>query len=174
MVMRRNRLPAAALVAAVLLFTGACGAKDDAANDTSPTPSATSSAATKLIEYDNQGVVLQAPEDVTKLKGAPEDFKQFISGAVSQMITDRSAADTCDPNFISVFKVDPAGYAVGAFECGDGGGVLMWAKVDGTWRQILDGQSVVPCDLMKKYSVPKAIVIDGKCDDGGKGIDYAG
>jgi hypothetical protein len=160
---KRHPLPAAVLLAAALLFTGACGAKDGAPKDTSSSPSATTPAAAKIIEYPD-GVALRTPEDVNKLEGAPEDFKQFISGAASQVMTDKSATDKCGP-YISVDQVDPAGFASGSvFDCG--GANLIWAKVDGVWRQIFGGQYVPPCDLVKKYSVPEAIV-GGPCDDHG-------
>lgn len=169
MVMRRYLLPMA-VVAAALLFTSACGASNDAAKD-SP---ATSSSAAKLIEYGDDGVKLQAAEDTVKLKGAPEDFKQFIAGAVSVVANDGSATGECEPPFVSVSKVDPAGYALGyVFDCDDGGAVHMWAKVDGRWRRIFDGQSIPPCDDMKKYSVPKSIA-GTKCDDGSKAVEYRG
>jgi hypothetical protein len=162
MVMRRNQLPAAAIVVAALLFIGACGAKDDAPKATTSSPSATAPA--KIIDYGDEGVNLRTPEDVDKLEGAPEDFKQFASGAASQVMTDKSATDKCGP-YISVSRVDPAGFASGSvFDCG--GAELIWAKVDGIWRQIFGGQFVPPCDLVKKYSVPEAIV-GGECDDGG-------
>ena len=169
MLMRRNQLPAAALLAAALLFASACGAKDEAPKDTSPSPSATTPATAKIIEYPD-GVALKTPEDVNKLEGAPEDFKQFISGAASQVMTADSATDKCGP-YISVSQVDPAGFASGSiFDCG--GAELIWAKVDGVWRQIFGGQSVPPCDLTEKYSVPEAIV-GGKCEDG-TGVSNAG
>ncbi len=170
LVVKRNQLPPAALLAAALLFTGACGAKDDATKDESPSPSAATTAAAKIIKYPD-GIALATPEDVNKLEGAPEDFKQFISGAASQVMTDTSATDKCGP-YISVSQVDPAGFASGGiFDCG--GAALMWARVDGIWRQIFGGQISPPCDDMKKYSVPKAIAGD-KCYDGDNEVDYAG
>lgn len=164
LVVKRHQLPAASVLAAALVFTGACGAKDDAPKDTPSSPSATTPSDAKIIEYPD-GVELRTPEDVNKLEGAPEDFKQFISGAASQVMTDKSATDKCGP-FISVSQVDPAGFASGSvFDCG--GANLIWAKVDGIWRQIFGGQVAPPCEEMKKYSVPEAIV-GGPCDDGGQ------
>lgn len=171
--MKRNQLPAAAVLAATLLFASACSANDDAPKDKASSPSATSPAAAKLIDYGEEGVNLKTPEDVNKLEGAPEDFKQFISGAASQVMTDKSATDKCGP-YISVSKVDPAGYAVGGvFDCG--GAELMWAKVDGTWRQIFGGQYAPPCADLKKYKVPPAIAGD-QCSDPDRDspVDYTG
>ncbi|HYI46780.1 MAG TPA: hypothetical protein VE174_15085 [Actinomycetota bacterium] len=171
--MRRNVLPMA-VVTATLLFTGACGASNDPAKDSSASSPAASSSAAKLIDYGDDGVQLQAAEDVDKLKGAPEDFKQFVAGAVSEVAKDGGATGKCDSPYVSVSKVDPAGYALGyVFDCDNGGAVHMWAKVDGIWRRIFDGQSIPPCDDMKKYSVPKGIA-GTKCDDGSKAVDYRG
>lgn len=172
--MRRNVLLPMAVVTATLLVTGACGASNDAAKDSSASSPATSSSAAKLIEYGDDGVHLQAAEDVDQLKGAPEDFKQFVAGAVSEVAKDGGAKGKCEPPFVSVSKVDPAGYALGyVFDCDDGGAVHMWAKVEGLWRRIFDGQSIPPCDDMKKYSVPTSIA-GTKCDDGSKAADYRG
>ena len=159
--MKRNQLPAAALLAAALLLASACGTNDDASNDATPSPATETTAAAQLIDYGDEGVALKTPEDVAKLHGAPDDFKQFISGAASQVMTPKSATDKCGP-YLSVSLVDPAGFASGSyFDCG--GANLIWAKVDGTWREIFGGQYVPPCELTEKYSVPKAIV-GGDCD----------
>jgi hypothetical protein len=163
-----------AVAVATLLLTGACGTSNDSAQDSSAASPATSSSAAKLIEYADDGVRLQAAEDVDKLKGAPEDFKQFIAGAVSEVAKDGGATGKCEPPFVSVSKVDPAGYALGyVFDCDNGGAVHMWAKVDGTWRRIFDGQSIPPCDEMKEYGVPTSVA-GTKCDDGSKAVEYRG
>jgi hypothetical protein len=165
-----TRLPATAFLTAALLFTGACGAKDAAPKDTTPSPSTTTPAA-QLIDYGDEGVPLRTPDDVAKLHDAPEDFKQFIAGAAGQVMTPKSATDKCGP-YLYVNKVDTSGYAGGGvFDCG--GAQLMWARRNGLWQEIWGGQTVPGCDDMKKFAVPKAIVGD-RCWDGKNEIDYAG
>jgi hypothetical protein len=154
--MNRNQLPAAAILAAAVLLTSACGGSEDAAKDTSPSPS-TASPAAQTIEYED-GVDLKTPEDVAKLEGAPEDFKQFISGAASRVITRKSATDKCGP-YLSVSTIYASGFASGGyFECG--GANITWAKVDGYWRQIFEGQYAPPCADFKKYNVPEDVAKD--------------
>ena len=162
--MKRNQLPAAALLAAALLLASACGSNDDTSKDAAPSPATETTAATQLIDYGDEGVPIKTLDDVAKLHDAPDDFKQFIAGVASQVLTPKSATDKCGP-YIIVTKFDPAGFAQGgSFDCG--GGVLIWAKADGIWREVFGGQYVPPCELTEKYSVPEEI-IGGKCDDSG-------
>ena len=156
-----NRLPAAAVLAAALLFSAACGADDGKGGPTSsPTPAEPKA---ELIEYDQDeatGVTIAKPADVAKLEGAPDDFKQFIAGIVdaSKTLPDEDCQFT-----VGVAKIDTSGFAAGSMHsCG--GAVYIWAERDGVWQEIWAGQELPLCDDLKKYSVPKAIGGD-KCYD---------
>ena len=117
------------------------------------------------------GVTIEKVADVDKLEGAPDDFKQFIAGmfaASTGMFVDKDC-----PFSVGVAKIDTSGYAIGSMFTG-GGAAFIWSKRDGVWQQIWGGQDVPACDDLKKYSVPKAIVPDGKCFDGKDVVDYTG
>ena len=165
------RLLAAALTAAFLL-TSACGAKDDAPKDTAPSSSSPKTASAELIEYDKQdaaGVSIAKAAEVSMLKGAPDDFKQFIAGIIDSSKT--LPEDDCQFT-VGVAKIDTSGFAAGSMHsCG--GAAYIWAKRDGVWQEIWSGQEYPACADMKKYSVPKAIAYP-TCYDGNEEIDYTG
>lgn len=171
--MKSNRLLAAALMVAALLLSGACGSDDKADGGTKPSSSPTTPA-TKLIDYEkdnNGGVEIQKAADVSKLVGAPDDFKQFIAGVIDQAVQSGGHDKTC-PVTVGVSKLDTSGFATGGItDCG--GAAFIWAKRDGVWQQIWGGQTTPGCDDMKKYSVPKAIAGD-KCWDGKNEVAYNG
>lgn len=157
-----NRLPAAAWLAVVLLFGCACGADDDKGGATSsPTSDAPQA---ELIEYDHDdvaGVIIAKPADVAKLKGAPDDFKQFVAGIVDASKT--LPEDECQFT-VGIAKVDTSGFAAGSMHsCG--GAAYIWAERDGVWQEIWAGQELPLCDDLRKYSVPKAIGGDTCYDD---------
>jgi hypothetical protein len=160
------RLPAAALVAAALLLCSACGAaKDDDKGAAAPS-SSPSSAAAELIRYDQEepsGVSIAKAAEVSKLEGAPNDFKQFIAGLIDGLKTPPD--EDCQLT-VGVAKIDTSGFAFGSqHSCG--GAVYIWAKQDGVWQEIWGGQELPDCDAMEKYSVPTSIVGD-KCLDAEK------
>jgi hypothetical protein len=171
-VMKGHRLPAATIAAALLLLTGACGADGDQGG----TASSSTEPKSELIVYSEKpeesvGVTIEKVADVDKLKGAPDDFKQFIAGmfaAWTGMFIDKDC-----PFSVGVAKIDTSGFAVGSmFTCG--GAAFIWSKRDGLWQEVIGGQDVFPCEVLKKHSVPKSIVPDGKCFDGKDAVDYTG
>lgn len=147
-----HRLPAAAVLAA-------CGA-DDGRGDTTSSPTRTEPQ-TDLIEYDQDeeaGVTVTKAADLAKLKGAPDDFKQFVAGLIDGF--EAPPQDDCRFK-VSVTKVDTSGFAAGSMgSCG--GAMYIWAEQDGVWQEIWSGQELPVCADMKKYSVPKPIAGD-KC-----------
>lgn len=160
------------MLAAALLLSSACGASKDAdegaaapsgeaASSSSPSP-----AAAELIEYDQKGppgVTIAKPGDVSKLEGAPDDFKQFIAGLIDGL---KTPPDEDCQFTVGVERIDTSGYAFGSqHSCG--GAVYMWSKQDGVWQEIWSGQELADCDTMEKYSVPTSIVGD-KCLDNKK------
>jgi hypothetical protein len=149
-----------ALFATVLLVSGGCGGNSGPSSDkraTSASPS-TAASAGALISYGKHGVSLENVGDVAKLKGAPEDFKTFITGLLEDMKPDEDCQ--YKPAY-AVDAIDPAGYASGGF--GDCGGVyLIWARVAGQWKQVLDGQDHPRCEDLTRLAIPKAIVANDR------------
>lgn len=120
-----------------------------------PTASPSSPSSQKIIDYGEDGISLQKPSDVDKLVGAPEDFKTFIAGVVEKETAGSDPSDQCAPS-VGVGLIDPAGFASGGIsDCG--GAAIIWAKKDGTWKQLWGGQMQPDCDEMKAASVPKVI-----------------
>lgn len=162
-----NRLPAVVLLTAALLISAACSSDDSDDGATSSTTEPTA----QLIEYDQDeptGRNLTKAADVSKLEGAPDDFKQFIAG-----ILDASRAESANECKVAVgvAKIDTSGFAAGSIRsCG--GAVYIWAKRDGIWQEIWSGQELPDCADIEKYSVPKPIAGDS-CYDGKKNkVDY--
>jgi hypothetical protein len=166
--MKSNQLPAAMVLAGVLLLGGACGAGDDQGGSTSAPTAAKPQA--ELIEYDQEepvGLSLAKPADVAKLKGAPDDFKQFIAGIID---ASKTRPDEDCQFTVGVAKIDTSGFAAGSqHSCG--GAAYIWAKRDGIWQEIWSGQDYPACDDMKKYSVPKPIA-GNRCFQGQKEVEY--
>lgn len=163
--MTPHRLPLTVIAIAALLLVGACGGDDSSTSATEPATSSADPAA-KLIDYtkdDDRGAVLRKAADVRRLHDAPDDFKHFMAGVVDTKVHSFEPDPGC-PFFVSVRKLETTGFAEGAYiSCG--GNAQIWAKVDGVWQEIWAGQDYPACKTMTKYSVPKALVIEGKCYD---------
>ncbi len=108
-------------------------------------------------------MIIAKVADVSKLEGAPDDFKQFIAGLFDGLM--RSPDEDCQLT-VGVEKIDTSGFAFGSqHSCG--GAVYIWAKPNGVWQEIWGGQELPDCDTMEKYSVPTSIVGD-QCLDAKK------
>jgi hypothetical protein len=154
------------MLAAALLLCSACGAsKSDDEGAATPSGDATASsspspAEAELITYDQDVSIAKAAE-VSKLKGAPDDFKQFIAGLIDGLKT--PPGDDCQFT-VGVEKIDTSGFAFGSqHSCG--GAVYIWSKQNGVWQEIWGGQELPDCETMEKYSVPTSIVGDKCLDD---------
>ena len=168
--MQSIRLPAAAVLAAALLFSGACGAEDDTGGAaSSPKPTTPKS---ELIEYkqeDGGGVTIAKPADVAKLEGAPDGFKQYVAGVIDSDLT--LPEEGCEFT-VHVASIETSGFATGSLHsCG--GAAYIWAERDGVWQKIWAGQDLPDCETMKKYSVPKSIA-GNTCWEGDQEADYTG
>jgi hypothetical protein len=108
-----------------------------------------------VISY-GEGVELRTSTDVGKLKGAPQDFKQYIAGAADAAGSGADPTSECGPR-VFVDKIDKRGYATGGvFDCG--GARLIWAqRSNGVWGQIWGGQITPDCPTMAKFKVPTTI-----------------
>jgi hypothetical protein len=152
-----HRLPAVAVLSAALLLV-ACGADDRRGGDTTSSSTRTEPRS-ELIEYDQEeaaGVTVTKAADLAKLKGAPDDFKQFVAGLIDGF--EAPPHDDCQFE-VDVAKIDTSGFAAGSMgSCG--GAIYIWAKQDGVWQEIWSGQELPVCADMEKYSVPKPIAGD--------------
>lgn len=138
---------------AILAFTAGCTGSDgpkDSAGD------ATTSAMT-LIDY-GDGVDVVRDADVSKLTGAPEDFKAFIVAELARKAAAKDEACTEKP-LMHVNRVDTRGWAEGGVlvpECG--GYATLWAKDSGEWREVWGGQTIVECTVLDRYRFPVELV----------------
>jgi hypothetical protein len=152
--MKHTRTAAAVLA---LALVASCGPARTPTAETSRTPRPPN-----LVDYGKEGIELRSGRDVHKLKGAPDDFKQYMAGLADATGFDADPDDECVPR-VYVDKIEPRGYASGA-EISCGGAAIIWARRDGIWREIWSGQITPDCPTMKKYSVPTSIVGD-RCYD---------
>lgn len=158
-----------ALIASLLLVTGGCGDDPDerSSGKTSGSPSTTASSAGEVIRFGDDGATIEDESDVSKLRGAPEDFTTFIAGLIKDVEVDEDCE--YEPQY-AVDAIDPAGYASGGFgQCG--GHYIIWARVAGEWREVLAGQDHPPCEDLRRLGIPKEILVGDRigatCFDGG-------
>lgn len=156
--MKARRAALSALSALALLCAVGCGASRSEPD--------------RLVQLGSKnhgGIVLRKAADVSKLKGTPEDFRQFMAGVIDTSAHWGPPDKNC-PTTITVEKYDTSGYAYGSIgECG--GAVLMWGKRHGVWQQVWGGQDIPACADLKKYSIPSSIA--GKqCWNGKKAVPY--
>ncbi|MBF4160059.1 hypothetical protein [Nocardioides acrostichi] len=121
---------------------------------TSTSPSET--AKPEYIRYaggEDPGPFIANSTQVAKLKGAPDDFKNFI-GRVADDLQEQSS---CQADVgVTVFDVRSDGFASGAIsDCG--GYQALWAKVGQEWKEIAGTQDIWTCSLLKEYAVPSDV-----------------
>lgn len=187
-------------LAATALIAG-CGSSSDDSTDESvstptaaptasasptaePTPAPTTPATTStpkrdigtFIDYetdDDSGVILSTAADAANLTGAPADFTAFAAAELSR--SQASVDPGCpEPPQLYVTRLATGGWASGGYfvpQCG--GYAALWAKADGTWKEVWSGQQLVECDLLNKYTFP-AQVSGRSCSRDGATVDYAG
>jgi hypothetical protein len=165
---------------ALLLLTAGCGGGSDdpdgTAGDptTAPTPTATSTAtpttaptpapaptkstsASTLIDYGDDEVIVATPAEVTKLTGAPADFKAFIAADLQRQQDSETGVCVRTPE-IHVARIDTRGWAAGTnFIPKCGGDTALWAKVAGGWRQVWGQQTLPDCAVLEKYRFPASV-----------------
>jgi len=176
MLRRMNSQPTfVALIASLLLVTGGCGDDPDSSSGTSSTSASpsTSASAGEVIRFGKEGATIEKESDVSKLEGAPEDFKTFIAGLIEGVESDEECE--YEPQY-AVDAIDPSGYASGGFgQCG--GHYILWANVAGQWREVLAGQDHPPCDDLRRLGIPKEILVGSRIgdtcfDDGTRPVPY--
>jgi len=171
MLRRMNSQPTfVALIATLLLVTGGCGADPEPSSgkpSTSASPSTVASSSGEVIRFGKDGATIEDESDVSKLRGAPEDFTTFIAGLIKDVEVDEDCE--YEPQY-AVDAIDPSGYASGGFaQCG--GHYIIWARVAGEWREVLAGQDHPPCEDLSRLGIPKEILIGDRigatCFEGG-------
>jgi hypothetical protein len=198
--MTRSRL-LATLATTSILVLGACGGSDgnEASPSTSATtsavpsatpstakttpwptasttaaPSAPSAPSGKLLTFsdgEGSGVMITSAADVSRLPGAPADFKAFIAREVENAPLDQGCTERAR---ISVDTVDTGGWARGGtFVPQCGGYATLWAKSGGTWKNVWGGQSLTECSVLTEHRFP-ARVAGAKCLQGDDAVAYTG
>ncbi|HEX7633488.1 MAG TPA: prepilin-type N-terminal cleavage/methylation domain-containing protein [Candidatus Saccharimonadales bacterium] len=135
--------------------TYSTAAKDAQSGPSKSSPSTKS--ASKLITYDPI-IEIRAAGDVSQLKGAPQSFKDFMSGQITASLSE-ATDENCGSTFFSVNKIYDSSYAMGGVGQKDcGGAQAVWALYQGNWEKVYVGQQAVSCDVINKYKVPKVLV----------------
>jgi hypothetical protein len=114
--------------------------------------------ADELIDYtarSEAGITIASPADVSKLTGAPEDFKAYMAGKIESLVQAAGSDDACGRPQVSVDAIDLGAFAVGSeFSEGCGGAAFIWARQDGVWQQVWGGQDIPGCKDLMKHRVP--------------------
>lgn len=119
--------------------------------------------ARELIDYGEEGILIEESGDVSKLEGASESFKSFIASEIEKLNADE------DCWAISVNKIFNDEFASGSGG-GDGvkcfgGGQSFWIKADGKWSDNteLGGHEIPLCSEVEEFKVPPQIIEE--CQD---------
>lgn len=111
---------------------------------------------------------LRKPEDVSRMTGAPDDFKEFMRGTIQRdsktivaFLADKGQtleSKECEYAVeIRLWGVGP-GVATGRVRgCEQNSFDAIWAKQDGTWRRVARMQGGWDCDVLARYRVPADI-----------------
>ncbi|MBZ5739967.1 hypothetical protein [Nocardioides mangrovi] len=153
------RLVAGTAAAVLLLSVAACGSDDsDDSGTASPAPATpTASATPELITYQHggdPGVQVETLGEKARLKGAPDDFADFI-GQTAQVLAEQS---TCSDGYVgvTVAVVRSDGFARGGVnDCG--GYAALWARTDSAWAEIDGTQEMWDCSTLEEYAVPSDV-----------------
>lgn len=181
------------LVAAaiLMLLLSACSSDDEPPAGTSPSGSASVSPPPQptgppaetprpgggsLLDYESDdvsGVTLVSADDTKRLTGSTDDFRAFIAAELAADRADPEEGCTQRPQ-IYVSRLDTRGWAAGGHfvpQCG--GTATLWAKADGTWREVWSGQQLTDCATLEKYAFPTDVV-GRTCLAGGEERPYRG
>ncbi|NYI44201.1 hypothetical protein BJ993_001281 [Nocardioides aromaticivorans] len=118
---------------------------------------------TELAGDDGVGALVDGTGDTSALATLPRDFQSFIGKlARTQYRQARRGGFTtsdCDESstWVNVSLYDARGFARGGVgACG--GYAALWAKVGGTWREILGTQESWDCADLVRYEVPASLI----------------
>lgn len=161
------------IIALIVLLIGALGYifwknninKDEAVKSpggsSASEPSKSAAKLPDMIIYDPTVNVMKK-DDVSGLKDAPDDFKQFIVSLLGKdgENTNAEAESNCF-SIITVHKIYKQKYATGGVTAGGdcaGGAAVLWGIVDGSWKDIAGTQNIgFPCEDLERYKVPSEI-----------------
>jgi len=111
---------------------------------------------------------LRKAGDVKLLKGAPDDFKEFLRGTIkaeTQVIKKSlrnrgKTLESADCDFAVEFRVWGVGPSVATGRergCERDSADVIWAKKDGAWRRVARMQGGWDCAVLERYRVPADI-----------------
>ncbi|MFT4009437.1 MAG: hypothetical protein QM655_05280 [Nocardioidaceae bacterium] len=132
----------------------------------SATPTTSPTTTPKLLDFsslnNNSGAFVTGPKDIDQISTAPADFRAFVLKlAAKANKTGKQCPDAAHGVGIDMVRTD--GFAVGGVnDCG--GYRALWAKVDGTWKEIIGTQDEWDCGPLRKYKVP-SVLVNGRCYD---------
>lgn len=148
-----SALRSAALVA-VSLALAACG---------STTPSAPPGPT--LVRYPGDGASVTVTNVQTALKQTSPAFRAFITARLHQLWVSGGSIPGCQGSAlisVTAYRVD--GFASASDEgmfgngtCARGGNGALYARVDGSWREIAITQSGYSCSDLVRFHVPASV-----------------
>lgn len=185
MTARRSSVPGALTLALALAVLTGCGA-------IGPNPTPVPTPLKRVVKIDQSkvpdGVVaygtvrgtpaygasvedaleLRKAGDVKLLKGAPDDFKEFMRGTIkaeTQLIKKSlrnrdKTLESADCDFAVEFRVWGVGPGVATGRergCERDSSDVIWAEKDGTWRRVARMQGGWDCAVLERYRVPADI-----------------
>ena len=92
---------------------------------------------------------------MSKLDGAPDEFRAFVARTVTRLKSDATCASTYVGVIVEFLRTD--GYAVGGVDdCGSY--AALWAVVDGEWTEVEGTQDSWSCQVLTRYEFPSELV----------------
>ena len=158
----------ASTITAALVSLAACG---------STTP-----AGPKLITYPGDGVSVTVKNVQTALKDTSPEFRAFIRERLHDLWVAGGSVPGCQASaLISLTAYSAAGFANASDEgvfgngnCARGGNNALYAKVNGTWKEIIGTQSGYSCVDLRKFRVPADVAGSSCVDKYGRPQKYQG
>lgn len=135
---------------------------------TTPTPTPTPTAdppagdvgATTYTYPGFWGVEVTTAEDLDALRGAPDDFRNFVLGLVPDSLSDPECGVASGPR---VYRYSTTGFAAG-YSPGCFDDELVWALRDGEWVEVATSYQYWDCAELDAAGVPRSFV--GGCFTG--------
>lgn len=124
----------------------------------------------RLVTYRGDGVSVTIKNVQRALKDTSPDFRAFITKQLHELWVSGGSVPGCQASaLITVTAYRADGFAnasdegvFGSGTCARGGNNALYARVDGTWREIIGTQTGSGCADLKKYRVP-AVIAGSTC-----------
>jgi hypothetical protein len=111
----------------------------------------------RLVDYDPAQHVT-GPQDAAELAGAPASFVAFIGDEAGFILSPGGCRSSAG---IWVSRLRTDGFAIGEVaDCIATGVVVIWARINGSWRQVLGTQDLWRCKDLNRYRIPAVIAGD--------------